>query len=249
MTSKRDGATTKRHFIARKAGAVDAKEAAARKAITYVRDGMTLGLGTGSTAAWALRALGERVQNEGLQVRGVATSAHSQKLAMALGIPLMSLSEVEAIDLTIDGADEIDPFLNCIKGGGGALVREKLVAYASREFVVICDERKTKPALGTFPIPVAVVPFGWETTQRRLQRLTPNVTLRLAADNAPYVTDDGLHILDLHMGLIADPADWERRLKMVAGVAEVGLFVGMAARVVIGFDDGHTEERLPQPAA
>src|SRR5579871_2491333 len=125
---------------------------------------MTLGLGSGTTATYAIQALGERIRQEGLRVRGVPTSGRSRELAEALHIPLIDLSDVEQLDLTIDGADEVDPDLHLIKGGGGALLREKLVASASRELIIICDESKLKAELGVYPLPVAVIPFGWETT-------------------------------------------------------------------------------------
>jgi len=224
---------------------LDAKAVAARKAVAYVQNGMILGLGSGSTAAHAIRFLGERIRKEGLEVRGVPTSGRSRRLAEELGIPLIDLVGVDAIDLTIDGADEVDPALHLIKGGGGALVREKIVACASRELIIICDDSKLKPALGAFPLPVAVVPFGWETTRRRLERFGGAITLRQAADsNAPFVTDDGFYILDLHLGRIEDVPALERQLKQVVGVVEVGLFVGLASRVVVGYTDGHTEERV-----
>lgn len=223
---------------------MEAKEAAARKAVERVQDGMTLGLGSGSTATFAIRAIGERVHQDGLRVRGVATSGRSRELAETLGIPLADLSDVEAIDLTIDGADEVDPALHLIKGGGGALLREKLVAIASRALCIICDEGKLKPMLGAFPLPVAVVPFGWKQTQARLERFGGSATLRMDTGGAPFVTDDGLYILDLNLGRIPDPAALEREIKAVVGVVDVGLFVGLATRVIIGHADGHTEERV-----
>jgi len=225
---------------------VDAKEAAARRAVAYVQDGMTIGIGSGSTATFAIRAIGERVQNEGLKVRGVPTSSKSRSLAEAMSIPEFELSESLPIDLTIDGADEVDPSLHLIKGGGGALLREKLVASASKALLVICDESKLKPTLGAFPLPVAVVPFGWETTRRRLQRFGDTITLRRVSENGdPFVSDDGLFILDLHLGKILDAAALEDNIKRTVGVVEVGLFVGLTSRVIVGYADGRTEERTP----
>lgn len=225
---------------------MDAKEVAARRAVEYVQDGMTLGLGSGSTAAYAIQAIGERLHREGLRLRGVPTSARSRELAEELRIPLIDLEDEHAIDLTIDGADEVDPALNLIKGGGGALVREKIVASASRAVIIICDNSKMKPALGTFPLPVAVLPFGWKTTRQRLQDLNLGgaIALRQAADESgrPYVTDDGLYILDMRLGPIPDVPALECRLRQVIGVAEVGLFVDLASRVIVGYPDGHTEE-------
>ncbi|HLK61387.1 MAG TPA: ribose-5-phosphate isomerase RpiA [Chthonomonadaceae bacterium] len=225
---------------------MDAKEAAARRAVAYVQDGMTIGIGSGSTATFAIRAIGERVQNEGLKVRGVPTSSKSRSLAEAMSIPEFELSESLPIDLTIDGADEVDPSLHLIKGGGGALLREKLVASASKALLVICDESKLKPTLGAFPLPVAVVPFGWETTRRRLQRFGDTITLRRVSENGdPFVSDDGLFILDLHLGKILDAAALEDNIKRTVGVVEVGLFVGLTSRVIVGYADGRTEERTP----
>lgn len=225
-----------------------AKAVAARKAVEYVGDGMTLGLGSGSTAAHAIRAIGERMREEGLRVRGVPTSGRSRQLAAELGIPLIDLCRLREIDLTIDGADEVDPALNLIKGGGGALLREKIVACASRELIIICDDSKLKPTLGACPLPVAIVPFGWQTTRERLLRFGGTITLRMKdGEDTPFVSDDGLYILDMHLGRIGDVPALERNVKKVVGVVEVGLFVRLAARVVIGYADGHTEERTPFP--
>jgi ribose 5-phosphate isomerase A len=221
---------------------MDAKEVAARAALTYVRDGMKLGLGTGSTAAHFLRLLGERIQAERLQVVGVPTSERFGRMAAEYGIPLCELTDVEALDLGVDGADETDPDLNIIKGGGGALVREKMVAAACKELIIVCDSSKVKARLGAFPVPVAVVPFAWQTTQRRLEALGSPAILRMAENGAPYRTDDGLHILDVHFGAIADAPATARAVKGMVGVVEVGLFIGMATKVVSGFEDGHVEE-------
>lgn len=225
---------------------LDAKEAAARAAVIYVQDGMTLGIGTGSTAAFAIQALGERVQREGLRIKAVPTSVQSKEIAVGLGIPLIDLSDIEQLDLTIDGADEVDPSMDLIKGGGGALLREKLVASASRELIIICDNSKIKSELGAHPLPVAVVPFGHETTLRRLRQHCDMVILRPAPDgNGPYITDDGCYIFDMHLDRIPDPTSLAKDLKQIVGVVEVGLFVGLTSRLVIGYPDGHTEERVP----
>ena len=148
---------------------MDPKEVAARAAVAYVQDGMKLGLGTGSTAVHFLRLLGKRIQAERLQVVGVPTSEGSRAMSLQAGIPLCDLSEVDALDLGVDGADETDPDLNIIKGGGGALAREKLVASVCRQLIIVCDSSKIKIRLGAFPVPVVVLPFAWQTTQRRLQ--------------------------------------------------------------------------------
>ncbi len=231
---------------------MEGKEAAARQAVTLIEDGMVIGLGTGTTSAFMLQALGERIANEGLRVRAVPTSVRSREMAEQYRIPLVELSEVVTLDMTIDGADEVDGALNLIKGGGGALVREKIVAAASRTFVVICDDSKIKPFLGAHPLPVAVVPFGVESTRQKLRRFTETVVIRLVPDDSnayhgrtPFVTDDGLYIFDLHLGTIRDVPALEASLRSVVGVAEVGLFVQMASRVIVGYADGHTKELLP----
>ena len=222
---------------------MDPKDVAARRAVEFVRDGMTLGLGTGSTSAFMIQALGERVKSEGLQVRGVPTSELSKALALSLGIPVLDLNEAGTLDLALDGADEAGPNMNLIKGGGGALLQEKLVVAAAKEFIVICDSSKLKKTLGKFPLPVAIIPFGWKTTEARLKSFCPDIFLRLAKDGSgsPFITDDGLYILDLHLGVIANPPELERTLKMIVGVAEVGLFCGMAKRIVVGYADGRSE--------
>lgn len=222
------------------------KDAAARKAVQYVQPNTLIGIGTGSTSAFAIRALGERVQREGLKIVAVPTSEQSRVLAEQLGIPLADLSEVGMLDLTFDGADEVDDDLNLIKGGGGALLREKIVASASRELVIIVDDSKVKPKLGSFPLPIAVVPFGHEATHRRLLEFTPNVNLRMdkADPSHPFVTDDHLYIYDMQMGQIDDPPALELAIRRIVGVAEVGLFIRMTSRLVIGYADGHTEEKM-----
>lgn len=221
---------------------MDAKEVAARAALAYVQDGMKLGLGTGSTAVHFLRLLGERIQAEGLQVVGVATSERSRTMAKEYGIPLSDLSEIGFLDLCVDGADETDPDLNVIKGGGGALVREKLVASVCKQFIVICDSSKIKARLGAFPVPVAVLPFGWKTTQRRLERFGAEAILRNSENGTPYLTDDGLYILDMPFGPIPNAPGLANALKAIVGVVEVGLFIGLATRVIAGFEDGHVQE-------
>ncbi len=221
---------------------MDAKEVAARAALAYVEDGMKLGLGTGSTAAHFLRLLGKRVRDERLDVRGVPTSERSRMMAVEYGIPLCDLSEVEGLDLGVDGADETDPDLNVIKGGGGALVREKLVASACKQFIIVCDSSKVKAQLGAFPVPVAVLPFGWTMTRRRLEKFGVEVTLRTLENGAPYRTDDGLYILDMHLGQIPNVPELAGELKAMVGVVEVGLFVGLATKVIAGYEDGHVQE-------
>lgn len=212
------------------------KRQAAEAAVAEVRDGMVLGLGTGSTAAIAVDLLGARVQG-GLRVVGVPTSERTAAQARALGIPLGTLAEHPVLDLTIDGADEVHTgTMDLIKGLGGALLREKIVAAASRRMVVIVDEGKLVPQLGGVKLPVEVAAFGWEATARHLRGLDVEPTLRMAA-GAPYLTDGGNHILDCTLDL-ADPAAAQARLKAVVGVVETGLFINLASRVIAGTPSG-----------
>lgn len=217
-----------------------AKRSAAVAAAQLVQDGMVVGIGTGSTAKFFAEALAERVQAEGLKIRGVPTSRQSRALAEQHGLAVFPLTAEMRPDLTVDGADEVDPGLNLIKGGGGALVQEKLVAVSSKEMVVIADETKAVSALGAFPLPVAVVPFGWETTQIRLvERFGVESTLRQNRDgHGPFVTDDGLYVIDLRFGTIRDPAGLQAALRSIVGVVDAGLFVAVASRVLFGADDG-----------
>lgn len=222
-----------------------AKRRAAEYAVSLVRDGQVLGLGTGSTAKYAIEALALMVQ-DGLEVKGVATSKATERQAKALGIPLIELNETTRIDLTIDGADEVDPDLNMIKGGGGALTREKLVAIASNRRVMLVDESKLVDTLGqTRPLPVEALSFCWVLTSRLLQDLGCAPKLRLAAGQ-PFVTDNGNCILDCAFPPIAKPAELEKAIKLVPGVVESGLFVGLADTVVVGYDD-RTELRHRPP--
>ncbi len=218
-----------------------AKRAAANAAANLIRSGMTVGLGTGSTATAFVEALGARVAAGELTVRGVPTSQASETLARRLGIETVPLGWESRPDITVDGADEIGPGLNLIKGGGGALVREKLVAAASRELIVIADASKEVPRLGAFPLPMAVFPFGWETACRQLtERFAVPASLRRQRepDGEPVITDDGLYLIDMSFGIIDDPERLQAQLREIVGVAEVGLFVGLATRAIVGQDDG-----------
>jgi len=209
------------------------KQAAAEKALELVEEGMTLGLGTGSTAALFVAALGERVR-QGLRVVGIPTSERTARQAEALGIPLTTLAEAPSLDLTVDGADEVAPNCDLIKGLGGALLREKIVAAASRRLVIIVDEAKLVPVLGSgAPVPVEVVPFGWQSTARALAALGADYTLRLDGNEKPFLTDGSHYILDCRFGPIGDPATLEARLARTVGVVESGLFVGMASQVIV----------------
>jgi ribose 5-phosphate isomerase A len=221
-----------------------AKAAAARRALDYVEDGMRLGLGTGSTAAWMVRALGRMVREEGLDVRGVPTSERTAALAREEGVPLATLDELRWLDLTIDGTDEHDDALNLVKGGGGALLREKIVASASDMMVVIADSTKRVGTLGAFPLPVEVVPFGWRTTQAMIEEALIGLdvdgraaTLRMTGEE-PFRTDGGNHVLDLHLGRIGAPRPLSQALNRIPGVVETGLFLGICDVVVAGAPDG-----------
>ena len=218
---------------------MDAKEAAGRHAAEFVTDGMVVGLGTGSTALHAIRALGERVA-KGLSIRGVPTSEASRRLATECGIPVVELGDIPYIDITIDGSDEVDPHLCLIKGGGGALLREKLVASYSREMIVVVDETKLVACLGAFPLPVAIVPYGFETTLKRLAIHARGLALR-EVDRRPFVSDDGLYVVDMHTAPIHNPDGLHAALKGILGVVETGLFIGLATKVVVGHPDGSTE--------
>lgn len=223
-----------------------AKLAAGRAAVrTHLRDGMTVGLGSGSTARWFVHALAEA----GPRIVGVPTSTETRDLAAELGIPLTDLDEVDALDVTIDGADEIDRAGAMIKGGGGRLLWERIVANASARFVAIVDATKLVDALGAFPLPIEIVPFGWRVTHRSLLALLAELgyaepRLELRRDGTdPLVTDGGHRILDAHLGRITDVAALAARLNLVPGVVETGLFVGVADEIVIGRRDGTAEIR------
>ena len=225
-----------------------AKRAAAERALDFVEPGMRLGLGTGSTADWFVRLLGEKVRAGALTgIVGVPTSVRTGKLAEHERIALTTLDEAGWLDLTVDGADELDASLNLIKGGGGALLQEKIVACASDRMVVIADAGKRVATLGAFPLPIEIVPFGWETTKAIVQKLLEDCdvgarrsALRLHKDE-PFVTDGGHFILDLHLGRIGDPAELAAALISIPGVIETGLFVGIADMAVIGHETGEAE--------
>ncbi|MDO6729532.1 ribose-5-phosphate isomerase RpiA [Marinovum sp. 2_MG-2023] len=226
-----------------------AKFVAAKRAADFVEDGMRVGLGTGSTAAWLVRCLGERVQQEGLRFRGVPTSTRTAELAREVGIKVVSLDEARWLDVTIDGADEFDADFNLIKGGGGALLQEKIVATASDQMIVVADAAKRVEHLGAFPLPVEVIPFGWPTSQALIEEMLITLdvmgrssSLRMTGD-APYVTDEGNHILDLHLGRIGDPRQLAMVLNQVPGVVENGLFVDICDTVIVGYGDGRIELR------
>lgn len=222
------------------------KRAAAERAVALVRDGMTLGLGTGSTAAHFVSLLGVRVK-EGLKVAGVPTSETTRAQAEREGIRLATLDEAPELDLTVDGADELDDELRLIKGGGGALLREKVVAAASRRMIVIADESKRVSRLGRFPLPIAVIPFGLAATRRALDHAIRNagcqgdLRLRTALNGTPFVTDDGQYILDAHLNCIDAPERLAAALASVPGVVEHGLFIGLASGAIVAAESGLIE--------
>src|SRR5229473_5980131 len=207
------------------------KEAAARASLRFIRDGQVVGLGTGSTAALFIQLLGEQVKS-GLRIRGIPTSVRSRELASSLGIPLTTLDQCQEIDVTVDGADEVDPELRLIKGGGGALLREKIVASATRQLVIVADATKRVPVLGKFPLPVEVIQFAQALVAKRIAALGAEVRLR-AENGKPFVTDENNHILDCHFGEIPDADGLARQLSDMPGVVEHGLFIGMASTVLL----------------
>lgn len=226
------------------------KRAAAESAVKLVRDGDVVGLGTGSTARYAIAALGVRVR-QGMRLVGVATSEESARLARAEGIVLADLANQPTIDITIDGADEIDPQLNLVKGGGGALVREKIVAMASRRLVVVADATKIVEQLGTrMALPVAVVPFAWPVVEAAVTRLGGTPRLRRLSgpdpidDPEPMQTDDGLYVIDCAFSPLDSPATLERDLRAIVGIVATGLFLDLAERAFVGMPDGSVREHL-----
>jgi ribose 5-phosphate isomerase A len=210
---------------------ISEKQRAAEAAVEYVKDGMIVGLGTGSTTEFAVKKLGEKVR-DGLAIRGIPTSDITKKQAEEEGIPLIDFSETMYIDLTIDGADEIDADLNMIKGGGAALLREKIVASASREEIIIVSSEKFVVQLGSFPLPVEVIPFGWQVIFNQLGTLGGSPDLRLK-QGQPLRTDQGNYIIDCRFSQIIDAVQLEQRLNMIPGVVENGLFTGLCSRMIM----------------
>lgn len=219
------------------------KEEAAKASLRFVHDGDVIGLGTGSTAAYVVRFLAERV-HLGLKIRGIPTSEKTKQLARAAQIPLVTFEDVQQIDVTIDGADEFDPQLNMIKGGGGALLREKIVASASRLEVIIADSSKQVSVLGKFPLPVEIIPFAEALLKQKIEKLGAKARLRRSDNGNPYVTDQNNHILDCDFGQILEPAALARKLEAIPGIVEHGLFVGMA-NVVLLAKGGQVVELRP----
>ncbi len=219
------------------------KKMAGEKAAEYVKDGMVVGLGTGSTVYYTIVKLGEMVR-EGLNIVGIPTSVGTEHLAGEHGIPLTTLDEHPVIDLTIDGADEIDPELNLIKGGGGALLREKIVASASRREIIVADERKLVGRLGErFYLPVEVVPFSEAVVLRNLEAMDMNPRVRMK-DGKRYLTDNGNIIIDCHMGPVDDASSLEMELNLIPGVIENGLFIGLADLAIVATQNGINEKKV-----
>ena len=217
---------------------MDAKEAAAREAVKYVEDGMVVGLGSGSTANIAIKMIGEKMQDEGIEVVGIPTSIASDLLGRAVGIKIGDLDDYRHVDLTIDGADEVDGSLNLVKGLGGALLREKVVAASTRvEMIVVDGSKLVEHLCQKCPLPVEVVTFSHQSTMRRLGALGCEPTVRVA-DGQPFITDNGNMIIDCRFVRIDDPAAMESKINLVPGVVDNGLFVGLASKVMVGSEDG-----------
>ena len=216
-----------------------AKRLTGEKAAEYVKDGMKIGLGTGSTAYYAVKKVGEMVRN-GLKVKAVPTSKETAELAEEEGIELIELADVDKLDLTIDGADEVDQDFNLTKGGGGALLREKIVASASDKLIIIVDESKLVEKLGAFHLPVEITPFSWQYTQRMVDKFDCTSTLR-KEDGEIYVTDNGNYILDCDFGVIENPIKLTEELNKLPGVVENGIFAEMADIVVVGYESGEVK--------
>jgi ribose 5-phosphate isomerase A len=219
-----------------------AKEAAARKAVEFVENGMLVGLGTGSTAAFFISHLIDRCRKN-LKIQVVGTSARSLELARIGGLPIADIDKVTKIDLTVDGADEIDPLKRMIKGGGGALLREKIIASISNEMIVIVDESKLVKHLGAHPLPIEVVPFAHHAIQKELETLGYKGAFRLQKEGQLFLTDNNNYILDIHLKKLKDPKKIDKEIRSIPGVVETGLFLNLAGRVIIGYEDGSTVVR------
>ncbi|HIH98690.1 MAG TPA: ribose-5-phosphate isomerase RpiA [Thermoplasmata archaeon] len=212
------------------------KQKAAEKACEHVKDGMILGLGTGTTVKYAIRKIGELVKG-GLKVKGIPTSAETEELAKKERIPLTNFEENSRIDLTIDGADEVDPELNLIKGRGGALTREKIVAFNSKREIIVVDETKVVGVLGKAPLPVEVVPLGASPIKRELEKLGAEVSLR-TKNGKEFFTDNGNYILDCKFNEIKNAKNLETKINSIPGVVENGLFINLADKAIVGTSEG-----------
>ncbi len=214
------------------------KKSAATEAAQFIRNGMVVGLGTGSTAKHMIRVLGEQVR-AGMNLRGVPTSQETAALAKQAGIPLLDADNRWEIDVAIDGADQVDPQLNLIKGGGGALLKEKIVAASAKQFIVVVDHTKQVPILGgSFPLPIEVIPFGWGSTAREIESLTKSRVVLRERNGGPFLTEDGHFIVDVHLARITQPGELETALNLIPGVVETGLFVGRTDVLIIGTPQG-----------
>ena len=214
------------------------KKIAGEKAVEHIEDGMIVGLGTGSTVEYTLRKLGTLVR-DGLKIKGIPTSIHTQRIAKEEQIPLITLEENPVIDVTIDGADEVDSNMNLIKGGGGALLREKVIAFNSKKVIIVIDDSKVVKALGIdIPLPVEVVKFGWTSTKKTLEDFGCNVVLRKIMGEEPFITDNSNYILDCEFERIAEPEQFEVDLNNTPGVVENGLFIGLVDEVIVGGKQG-----------
>ncbi|HRE50022.1 MAG TPA: ribose-5-phosphate isomerase RpiA [Flavitalea sp.] len=219
---------------------MEAKAAAAEKAVEYIENGMTVGLGSGSTSYYAIRKIGERV-SQGLRIRAVASSTQTASLARECRIRLTDLTAIDRIDITIDGADEVDKQLNLIKGGGGALLREKILAYNSRQTIIIVDDSKLVDILGKFPLPVEVAPFAVDLTLAQLKRFKIDLNIR-EVQKEKFITDNGNLIVDCHFSAIRDPEELNMKLLLIPGIIETGLFPHTPfTRVIVGYADGATQ--------
>ncbi|WP_080873156.1 ribose-5-phosphate isomerase RpiA [Oceanobacillus timonensis] len=213
------------------------KKAVGEKAASFVQDGMKVGLGSGSTVYWLVHALGERIKEEGIQIEGIPSSIQTGAWAKEFGVPLTNFAETKELDVTIDGADEVDSNFQLIKGGGAALFREKIIAQAAEKLIIIVDESKMVPYLGAYALPVEILPFAWERTVHEIKKLGCEPELRMK-DGEPLVTDNGNFIADCPFEKIENPADLDRKLQVISGVVETGLFINMADTVITGSSEG-----------
>lgn len=220
-----------------------AKKACAEATMQFIKSGMTIGLGTGSTATYFIELLGKLV-TQGLKISAVATSLESHNLAKSLGISMIDINKVKTLDLCVDGADEIDSQKQMIKGGGSALFREKIIANMSEEMIVLVDQSKVVDYLGKFPLPVEITRFGHSITMREIAKFGTSASLRMNKDDSPLITDNDNYIVDLKLEYpCKNPSEEHLKIKLIPGVCETGLFINMAGRVIIGYDDGHVEIR------
>jgi ribose 5-phosphate isomerase A len=211
------------------------KKLVGEKAAEFVEEGMVVGLGSGTTIYWLMKRLGERVQ-QGLKISGVPSSKKTERWAQEFGIPLTDFSNLEKIDIAIDGTNEVDSQFHLIKGGGGSLVREKIINAFSEQLVIIADEEKICERLGRHPLPIEIVPFGWEVTSKRVEKLGCKADLRMQ-NNQPFISDNGNYIVDCQFDSIENPIELHKHLKLVVGVIETGLFCNMVDTLVIGKQD------------